>query len=191
MKYGEFQIAVIELAAAGTTISVANVVAALRVEPAQTEEWLDQMAREERLTVELDEEAGAIYYRVPGLTVQPQQQRRWAPSFCKRDSSVARKDRSKSVAAAALLGLLLPGAGLLYAAPLSAAAIATVAVVVIVKMTAAFPLIGWLLSSVALGLCAVATAVLNAVYVKQYNREGKRVHLPPPNGDWSRYAESL
>ncbi len=190
MKYGEFQIAVIELAAAGTTISVANVVAALRVEPAQTEEWLDQMAREERLTLELDEEVGAIYYRVPGLTVQPA--RLWSPSFREPTPGLARKEKTKSVAAAALLGLLLPGAGLLYAAPLSAAAIATVAVIVVVKMTAAFPLIGWLLSSVALGLCAVATAVLNAVYVKQYNRAGKRIHLPsPPNDDWSRYAESL
>ena len=85
----------------------------------------------------------------------------------------------KSTAVAAALGLLLPGAGLVYAAPVSAAAVVGLVVLVAVKMLSAFPLLGPLLSSIALGLGALASAVLGLLYARQYNRHGRRTHLAP------------
>ena len=175
MTFNRFELAVIELASRGVRLTVANVAANLRVAPAKAEEWLDQMAREGRLDLELDEVVGLVFYRVRGLTPPP------------RDIVVAptpayaspRPSKQKSTALAAALGLMLPGAGLVYAAPVSAAAVVGLVTLVTVKMLAAFPLLGPLLSSIALGLCALASAVLGLLYARQYNRHGRRTHVAP------------
>jgi hypothetical protein len=88
----------------------------------------------------------------------------------------ARPPAKKSAGLAAVLGLLLPGVGLLYAAPVSAAVAATVVTFVSVKMLASLPLIGWLLKSVGLGICALASAILGIGYARAYNAHGRRTH---------------
>jgi hypothetical protein len=182
MKYEEFQVTVIELASQGTVLTVANVVALTRLEPAQVEGWLDQMTREGRLEIEVDDPSAAVCYRVPGLTVRPP--RFWQPS---RAAGV--RPPRKSTAVGVLAGLLVPGFGLLYAAPLSVAAIAGVVVLLGVKMLGAVPLLGGLLASIALGIGALGSGLLAVAYVRQYNRVGRRSHLPAPaDGDWPRHA---
>jgi hypothetical protein len=171
MKFHRFELSVIELAHRGMRLTVANVVAHLGTEPAQTEQWLDDMAREGRLDVELDEEQGLIYYRVRGLTPPPAYLAPYVPA------RVTHERAHKSTKAAALVGLLLPGVGLLYAAPFSAALIAGIATLLTVKMVAVIPLLGPVLSSVALGLCALASALFGVLYARQYNANGRRTHL--------------
>ncbi len=79
--------------------------------------------------------------------------------------------KHKSVTVAFVLGLLLPGIGLAYAAPWLVAAVGTVAVLLIYK------LIGWipLLGSAVMGVVALSSAVFGALYAKAYNQHGARV----------------
>jgi len=80
-------------------------------------------------------------------------------------------DRRKNVLLAFLLGLLLPGLGLLYAAPWLVAVVGTVFAMVIYKMVHWIPLMG----SVIIGLMALCSGMLNATYARGFNRFGKRV----------------
>jgi hypothetical protein len=174
MSFDRFELAVIELANRGVRLTVANVAAQLHVAPKKAEKWLDDMAREGRLDLELDEVVGLVFYRVRGLTPAP-------TSIALRPASIPPVVHRghKSPVAAAMLGLLLPGAGLLYAAPASVAAIAGLVTLVAITMTGALPVIGGLLSSITLGLCALLSGALGVMYVKQYNRHGRRTHLAP------------
>jgi hypothetical protein len=169
MKFEPFELAVIELASRGVRLTVPNVAAALRLEPGKAEQWLDRMAYEGRLDVELDEEEGYVFYRVRGLSPMP-------TTLVPRPTFRMMRAH-KSITAGALLGLLVPGLGLVYAAPVSVAAIAAIATLAAVKMLGVLPLFGPILSSIALGIAALTSAVLGALYVKQYNRFGRRTHL--------------
>lgn len=177
MTKDRFELAIIELASRGVRLTVANVAAHLRVAPNKAEQWLDQMAREGRLDLELDEVVGLVFYRVRGLTPPPSDI--VVAPRPPRPPSPPQPSGNKSVAVAAALGLMLPGAGLVYAAPVSAAAVCGLVTLVAVKMLAALPIVGWLLSSTALGICALASGVLGMLYAKQYNRHGRRTHLAP------------
>ena len=174
MNYDRFELSVIELASRGVRLTVANVTASLHVEPGKAEEWLDRMAQEGRLDVEIDEEVGLIFYRVRGLSPTATA---LAQSWQTGERVLEHPKGPKSAAAGALLGLLFPGVGLLYAAPWTVAALGTVGTLVLVKMFEALPLIGWLLSSIALGVCALASALAGMLYTHEYNRRGGRQHL--------------
>ena len=67
MKFERFELAVIDLASRGVRLTVPNVAACLRLEPQKAEQWLDRMAYEGRLDVEVDESEGYVFYRVRGL----------------------------------------------------------------------------------------------------------------------------
>jgi len=175
MSFDRFELAVIELASRGVRLTVANVAANLHVAPTKAEEWLDRMAREGRLDLELDEVVGLVFYRVRGLSPPPRDLAIVPPP----PPEPIEPKKHKSTALAAALGLILPGAGLVYAAPVSAAAVCGLVTLVVVKMLAAFPLLGPLLSSIALGLCALGSAMLGLLYARQYNRHGRRTHLAP------------
>jgi len=171
MTFDRFELAIIDLAQRGVCLTIANVAAYTRVPPTRAEEWLDKMAKEGRLDVELDEDHGIIYYRVRGLQEMP---KAMVPA---PQHTFLQPLGNKSVTWGATLGLLLPGVGLLYAAPWSVALVGTLLTIASVKMLGALPLLGWLLSSVALGIAALASAVLGTLYVKQYNKHGRRTHL--------------
>ncbi len=171
MTFSEFELAVMQLAGRGVRLTVANVSAQLGITPTQAEAWLDDMTRAERLDVELDEELGLVFYRVRGLTPPEAYLTRLPhpppPSLRK----------GKSLRVAALVGLLLPGAGLFYAAPLSVAVFGGLLTLVLVHVAAGVPLFGPILSSVALGVCALASSLFAVLYARRYNEEGKRAHL--------------
>ena len=80
-------------------------------------------------------------------------------------------DRKKNLLVAFLLGLLLPGFGLLYAAPWLVAGVASVFAIVAYKMFAWIPLVG----SVVMGLLALCSALLSVTYARGFNQYGKRV----------------
>ena len=172
MTYEQFELAVIQLSRQGVRLTLANVCAGLGLEFAKAEAWLDRMAQEGRLDVELDENEGLVFYRVRGLSPMPASMQIRPPQPV---SVSARKH--KSAVAAVVFGLLVPGAGLLYAAPWSAALAGGLLTLTLVKMVGALPLVGGILSSVVLGLCALTSALLGVLYTKQYNRHGRRVHL--------------
>ncbi len=87
--------------------------------------------------------------------------------FCDMTTS----DKKKNILVAFLLGLLLPGLGLLYAAPWLVAGVASVFAIMAYKMFAWIPLIG----SVLMGLMALCSALLSVTYARGFNRHGKRV----------------
>jgi hypothetical protein len=173
MTYEQFELAVIQLARQGVRLTLANVCAGLHLEFARAEAWLDQMAQDGRLDVELDESEGLVFYRVRGLGPMPSSLQLRAPQPVQR----APRRGKKSALVAVAFGLLVPGAGLLYAAPWSVALAGGLLAMVLVKMVGALPLLGGLLSSVVLGLCALSSALLGVLYTKQYNRYGRRTHL--------------
>lgn len=195
MDYARFQIAVVELADEGTDLTTANVVAGLRIEPDEAERHLRRMARENRVEIE-DESDGVITYRVRGLSPRRKSKGAGATLKSLRDAATASLIEQKlgsmlglgekkpgvplpaamqrKISLGAILGGVVPGLGLAYAAPWKVVAIGTVAVIV-----------GWkVLAFVSLGLAvpflviaAVASGVLGGLYTWQYNNMGRRAAL--------------
>ncbi len=179
MEFEAFELAVIDLAWRDVKLTVANVAAHTRLPPSRVEALLDRMAAEGRLDMELDEARGLIFYVVRGLTPPPPTLavRPPEPRYAAARPTAGAKARTKSPLIGAIAGFVLPGVGLLYAAPLTAVAAVSVGMLVVVKMAGALPLIGWLMASVATGLGAVASGLLGAMYARKYNLAGRRVHL--------------
>ncbi|MCC6526592.1 MAG: hypothetical protein IT373_28345 [Polyangiaceae bacterium] len=199
MKFPEFETAVIELASEGTPITTANVVAHLKMRPATAEAWLDKMAKDGRLDVDVDEEDAVLVYRVKGLTVKGPGAKKegtaaklvrdleaWEPPAralgLARGASGGRAlaaGQKKSVLLGALIGLV-PGLGLFYAAPFSVALVASVAVLVVVgalKILALVPLLGGFIWFLGVGALVVVSALLGAMYAHLYNQHGRRTNL--------------
>lgn len=191
MDYSEFQVEVIRLASAGEKLTAANVVAELRVDPERVERWLDRMAREGRLDLEVDEDEGVVVYRVRGLSTRARPRARLdglaaaghlldprvariAKSFMKSDRPLPLAAR-RDVRVAALLGALFPGAGLAYAAPWSVALIGTVAVWVGFKILAMVSF--FFLGVPFLVAAAACSALLGGLYAHRYNQTGRRARL--------------
>jgi hypothetical protein len=195
VDYSKFQIAVIELASDGVPVTTANVVARLRVEPKKAEALLDRMARENLLDVDIDDDI--IVYRVRGLTVDPTKKRLdalrgavesggtstamakigtamvFGKRFAKGGSPLP-VSLQRSVARGALLGGVLPGLGLAYAAPWTVTVLATLTVVVGFKVLGAISI---MLAMPFLVLACVVSAVYGALYTWRYNQVGKRAAL--------------
>jgi len=178
VSHEDFQIEVIELGSRGVPLTVANVVAHLRVPPERVQRGLDRMAREGLVDVEVDENEGVVVYRVRGLSTRV---RRASPR-----TSIARAARAasplslrqrpsdhKSVTLAVLLGALAPGIGLAYAAPLRAVLVATALVVVFGRLLGASLILGPLFWIVAIA----TSALFGALYALRYNQEGRRARL--------------
>jgi hypothetical protein len=173
VDYAQFQIAAIDLAAKGVPLTVANVVAHLHVEPGRTETFLDRMARDGRVDVEVDEAHDSVVYRVRGLSTNTG---RLVPdtSFGMwRAPSVYRPPPAKSVTLAVLVAALLPGIGLVYAAPLRTVAFWTLAMVILGNLVATHMLLGPLFWT---GAC-VFSALFGGLYAVRYNQEGQRAGL--------------
>jgi hypothetical protein len=77
----------------------------------------------------------------------------------------------KSVALAFFLGLLLPGLGLFYAAPLGVAAVGSVVALLTIKLLGWIPLVG----KVVVAVTALCSAALGVGYAKAYNEVGHRI----------------
>lgn len=188
MNYDDFQVAVIELASAGTRLTLANVVAELRIAPRRAEPWLDQMARDGRLDVIVDELDGAVVYRVRGLS--PRARKRsdgttvaglGALDLVRVGQSLglARRPRAglggRDVRVGAVLGGLFPGFGLIYAAPWPVVLLGTLVVWLGFKVLAAVSLFFFAIPF--LVAAAAVSAVLGALYAHRFNQEGRRARL--------------
>jgi hypothetical protein len=184
MKLEDFEMAVIELAHTGVRITVANVVVRLKLPPTQVEAWLDELATKGRLDVEVDDREGFVFYRVRGLSTASRNEasRALAPygERAMREaaasvlddrfrSSALPPEKRKRLLFGFLLGLFLPGLGLLYAAPWATAIVATLAAVVLLVL-AKLPLVGGLIGAAT----AIASAVAGLLYTAEYNKRGKR-----------------
>ncbi|HVY46028.1 MAG TPA: hypothetical protein VHB21_09120 [Minicystis sp.] len=188
MDYAKFQLAVIDVAHEGTPLTVANVVARLRVEPEEAERKLDRMAKEGRLDLEVDETDGVVVYRVRGLTPKTVTEKLDALRHKVESEAIQHVGTAlsfgkpfktsgaplpmalrRSVPLGLVLGGLFPGLGLAYAAPWSVVAVATIAVVVGFKVLSFF----WL-GVPFLMLAVLASAAAGAVYTWRYNQTGRR-----------------
>jgi len=199
VDYSKFQVAVVEIASEGTRLTTANVVSRLRIDPAKAERMLDQMARDGRLDLEVDETEGVVVYHVRGLTPAPRAadgelrsrlealrrsvegSTEWAHvgtalAFGKPFRNEGRPlppSLRRSVPAGVVWGGLFPGLGLAYAAPWTAVAIATAIVVV------GFKVLPFLLAIPFLLCATVLSAVLGGIYTWRYNQTGRRSPLRP------------
>ncbi len=192
MDYPRFQIAAVELASEGTPLTVANVVAGLRIGAAEAERHLDRMAKEGHLHLEVDDAEGVVVYRVRGLTTG---RRRESLGGALRDAAMgsalqqrfgALMDQSKSieqglrtrqprkVSIGVLLGLVVPGLGLAYAAPWKVVAVGTIAVIVGFKILA---FVSFLFAIPFLLAAALISAALGGLYTWQFNQTGRRLPL--------------
>jgi hypothetical protein len=191
VDYGKFQVAVVEVAHDGVPLTVANVVARLRLDHEEAEKKLDRMVKEGRLDLEVDENEGVVVYRVRGLSPRTMNERlgglrkkveseamqhvgtalAFGKPFANRGSPLPLSLR-RSVPMGIVFGGLFPGIGLAYAAPWSVVALATIGVVVGFKLLSIF----WL-GIPFLMLSVVASAVAGAAYTWRYNQAGRRAAL--------------
>lgn len=182
MDADRFETNIIGLASRGVTLSVANVARHLGLGLEETEKRLDQLASRGRLDLELNEDTGALFYVVRGLDVDcPTAALTPTPQVVAPAAPLPQKRSLWAV----LWAIVLPGLGLGYAAPWTVALGAGVGLWVVVQGLAALPLVGGLLSSVALGLGTVASVVLSLRYTRRFNQVGRRAHLDgPPGAPW-------
>lgn len=175
VEYEAFQVAVIDLASKGVSLTVANVVAHLHIDPRRAETFLDRMVRDGRVDLEVDEVRGAVVYSVRGLSTSTgrllpdTQLRSW------RMPSTLRVEPNKSVTMAVMLGLLVPGLGLAYAAPLRVVMLVSFIVIMLGNLVGAHTMLGpifWMGSS-------IASALLGGLYAVRFNQEGHRATLHP------------
>jgi hypothetical protein len=176
VEYVEFQIAVIDLAASGVPLTVANVVVHLHVDPDRAEKMLDRMARDGRVDVEVDEVHATVVYRVRGLSTttgrsMPNAYRHaWYTGHIER---APQPTPPKSVTLAVLLAALLPGFGLAYAAPLRTVLIWSLAMLFLGKLIGANLILAPLFWTGAI----IVSALLGGLYAVRFNQEGHRAAL--------------
>lgn len=192
MDYPRFQVAAVDLASEGTPLTVANVVAGLRIGAAEAERHLDRMAKEGHLHLEVDDAEGVVVYRVRGLTTG---RRRESLGGALRDAAVGSALRQRfgalmdqgtsieqgfgtrqprKVSIGVLLGLVVPGLGLAYAAPWKVVAVGTIAVIVGFKILA---FVSFLFAIPFLLAAALISAALGGLYTWQFNQTGRRLPL--------------
>ncbi len=175
MDYVTFQIAAIDLAAKGVPLTVANVVAHVHIDPARTELFLDRMTRDGRLDLEVDEAQGFVVYRVRGLSTSTG---RVVPDLVTSRwfvPPVRLFERRKSVTLAIGLAALLPGIGLVYAAPLRVVLMASLVVLFVGNSIASSMLLAplfWVSAS-------IVSALFGGLYAVRFNQEGQRARLHP------------
>jgi len=190
MKLKTFETEVIRLADSGVRLTVANVSVRLGVSAAKAEKWLDELTKQGRLDLDVDERHGLIVYTVRGLSprrapragADPATELRLAeleadieraPSLPARAlAPVGPPRKQKSVIIAFLAAAFLPGFGLFYAAPLTSALLASIACVLLMKLTV-LPFIGW---AVGAGV-ALASGAAGALYASAFNRTGCRTEI--------------
>ena len=179
-----------ELASEGTPLTVANIVVGLRIGASEAARHLERMQREGLLDEELDEAEDVVVYRVRGLTpkrsgdslgdalrnaaVGTMLKRRLGTTLGLGDSPSKAAAQPRKVATGVLLGAVVPGLGLAYAAPWKVVAVATLIVVVGFKVLACFSLMFAVPFLVA---AAALSAILGGLYTWQFNQTGKRVSL--------------
>jgi hypothetical protein len=175
VDYVTFQIAAIDLAAKGVTLTVANVVAHVHMDPSRAEMFLDRMTRDGRLDLEVDEARGTVVYRVRGLStstgrIVPDVQlvRSFVPT-------IRRAEPVKSVTLAVALAALVPGIGLAYAAPAHVVIVASLIVLIVGNAIGGSMLLAplfWVTAS-------IMSALFGGLYAVRFNQEGHRAPLHP------------
>jgi hypothetical protein len=192
VDYPRFQVAAVELASEGTPLTVANVVAGLRIGATEAERHLDRMATEGHLDLEVDDAEGVVVYRVRGLTTD---RRRASLGGALRDAAVGSvlqqrlgalmgqstsraqglgAQQPRKISHGVFLGLVVPGLGLAYAAPWKVVAVATIAVLVGFKILA---FVSLLFAVPFLLAAALVSAALGGLYTWQFNQTGRRLPL--------------
>ena len=183
----DFEVGVIALASQGVDLTVANVVARLGVKPQTATTWLDALVAEGRLSRQHEPRRDLLLYSVRGLTVpqpaSPRRLDRWQEmllGLLQIDMSIEATvdpDKRKSVPLGVAAGLFLPGVGLVYAAPLFSTILVLVFGALGIGALGKVPFLGAVLSLVATGIFALASAALGGAYTWHYNRHGKRTPL--------------
>lgn len=203
VDYAAFQEAVIDLADDGVRITKARVAERLSLDPARAGELLDRMTRDDELELDIDERTSEIFYTVSsrgrGLARRP------SSGGASGDASsglaalgaihgaiekggLAAKvggallagdagPKRRKIATGVVVGALLPGIGLAYAAPWPIVVGASIVVIGGAKIIALIPLVSAFLLVPFLVVCAIASGALGGAYAWSFNQAGKRAPL--------------
>jgi hypothetical protein len=87
------------------------------------------------------------------------------------------EERRRKLLVGIVLGGLIPGFGLAYAAPWPVVVASSLLVVVGFKLIGLIPILSAFLLIPFVAVCAIASAVLGGLYTWQYNQHGKRTPL--------------
>jgi hypothetical protein len=193
VDYPQFQVEAVDLARDGTPLTVANIVVGLRIGAAEAERHLARMAKEGHLDGSFDDDEGVIVYRVRGLSKKGsgeslsgalrnaaigtmlQQKLGTSLGIGGASNKALAGQQPRKVTTGVLLGGLVPGLGLAYAAPWKVVAAATIVVVAGFKILAFFSTIFFAVPF--LVVAAVISAILGGLYAWQFNQAGQRVAL--------------
>jgi hypothetical protein len=193
VDYAAFQEAVIELADDGVRITKARVAERLSIEPARAGELLDRMARDNVLELDIDERTSEIFYT---LSSRRPPVKASGSALAKLDEAVGAIEKAglaakvggallggdkgpkrRKIATGVVLGTLLPGIGLAYAAPWPIVVGASIVVIAGAKIIALIPILSSFLLVPFLVVCAIASGALGGAYSWSFNQAGKRAPL--------------
>ncbi len=201
----EFSKIVREMQAAGTPLTVRNLMVRTELPRATVEQWLEDLQSgadlvpkaEPKKKAEDEPARGArvkdkprpsdddesIFSRakslkdeVVGDVVKSQL------GFEPKDAKANGKDK-KSIATGAILGLVFPPAAFAYAAPIVEGVLATVIYLAIAIGVQKIPIIGGLLGIYVVLALNLLGAAMGLAYAFRFNRNGKRMPLLPKGGD--------
>jgi hypothetical protein len=201
----EFSKIVREMQAAGTPLTVRNLMVRTELPRATVEQWLEDLQSGADLVPKAepkrkpDEEpsrgarvkdkprpsdddesifsrAKSLKDEVVGDVVKSQL------GFEPKDAKANGKDK-KSIATGAILGLVFPPAAFAYAAPIVEGVLATVIYLAIAIGVQKIPIIGGLLGIYVVLALNLLGAAMGLAYAFRFNRNGKRMPLLPKGGD--------
>lgn len=196
VKYESFRDAVLELADDDVRLTKARVAERLSIEPSSAGELLDRMAREGALELDIDERSGEIFYeptargarasKKPALAAlgdlgaaidRGKLAAKVGAALALADDGASPLARRRKVSLGVLLGGLIPGLGLAYAAPWTIVVAASAVVLIGFELLSIIPVVSSLLLVPFLVVCALGSAALGGLYTWRYNQAGKRAAL--------------
>lgn len=185
----------LELAGDGVRLTKAAVAERLSIAPSRAGAVLDRMTRDGRLELDVDERSGEIFH-TPSKRAAPAKGSAGLAALRDLEATLEKGGlaakvgaalvpgdgamqpaRRRKLGTAIVVGGLLPGFGLAYAAPWPIVVAASIVVVVGAKVIAMIPIVSTFLLVPFLVVCAVASAILGGLYAHRYNEQGRRAPL--------------
>jgi hypothetical protein len=198
VHYDDFQEAVLAIAGDGARITKGTVALRLEIPPATASVMLDRMVKDGRLELDIDERSGEIFYQVAkpreaagksalaeiakargggSLASRLAVSSVLAAATASAEGGALPPERRRKIMVGVIVGGLLPGFGLAYAAPWPIVVAASVIFFAGFKLVSLIPLLSAFLLIPFVAVCAVASAILGGLYTWQYNQHGKRTPL--------------
>jgi hypothetical protein len=204
----EFAKIVREMQAAGTPLTVRNLMVRTELPRATVEDWLEELQGNAEFVPKAEPKPKASKDDEParGAKVKDKPRAEDDESIFSRAKNLkeqvvgdvvksqlgldageakAKDGSKKSIATGAILGLIFPPAAFVYAAPVLEGVLATVIYLLLAIGVQKIPIVGGLLGIYVVLALNLLGAFMGLAYAFRYNRNGKRMPLLPKGGDES------